>query len=258
MMSWQLWQHILHPPSASRLYQNAYQRNSPIMPWYAGCTELLVFIFVFPLVLFMGPAYSLGWVIGISGDIARARANGALDLIALTPSGPLGASFAIALASLNRDISRARVNQRGTWAGRLIIVGMVAFVALLLPQTQGNAPDLAPFVAAVILAAALIPDHVQSIVLALMAGVIGAEAAGDRATAQWSAFVLLLTLQMGAYGAAVTVFLMLTSSGLIVSALVAVGVLVITREALIVLLWRAVTNRFGVTTVLDLADPHAL
>src|SRR5690606_10611463 len=123
-------------------------------------------------------------------------ATGRLDLMALTPDGPLGARVAIALANLHREGLLQRANQRGTWTGRLLIAIVIAFVTLLVPQTRQDTPEYAPFIAALIGLAALFPDHIQSVALSFLAGLLGAEASDDRMSAQWSAFALLLAFQM--------------------------------------------------------------
>lgn len=256
MTTWKLWRRIVQPRD-SAVYRLARRQAGPAIPWYVGCAELFAFVLILPLILFIGTIYSFGWVVGMSGDIARARENGTFDLLALTPAGPLSAAFALAAGGLHRIGALERINQRAMWAGRLTVAGLLAYFVVIAPRLQAGEPILGVVVSMLLVTLALYPDQVQSVALAVVAAMVGAEASTHRGTVQWTAFVLLLAFQMGAYGAALSVFLLLVGDdplrviGATVAALVT---LLLMREALFVLLWRALANRFGAATVLDLAD----
>jgi hypothetical protein len=256
--SWQLWRLIVHPPQTA-LYRRAIQDATPAMPWYVGCAELALFLLFIPLVLFIGPVYSLGWVIGMSGDIARTRETGTFDLLALTPMGPFGVSLALALACLGRIGAMGRINLRQVWLGRLMLAGFLGFMLFIYPVIMNDGPVLDVTLTVLLVLLAMLPDQVQSVALSVVVAMTGAEATRDRFTARWASFTLLLALQMGAYGAGISLYLFLhqwPAVPLSVAALVALVVLLLVREALFVVLWRALLNRFGAVTVLDLADAH--
>ena len=261
MNTWQLWRRIIRPPQDSVIYHRALHQAGPPIPWYIGCVEIFAFVLVAPMIAFIGPVYSFGWVIGIGGDIARARENGRLDLLALTPAGPLGASFAVAVATLHREGALVRISQRSTWAGRITALVLVLYVSLLAPRLAAGEPIATLFIAAALLIAALYPDQFQSVALACTCGMLAAEVSDNRSTAQWLGFLLLLALQAGIYGAALSLFIVLTPAGVderqqVVAVLAALLTLLVSREALFLLLWRALANRFGAATVLDLASAH--
>lgn len=260
MTSWRLWRLIVRPPQTP-VYTQALRTSTPAIPWYVGCAELFLFLLVIPLVLFIGPVYSFGWVIGMTGDIAQTRKNGTFDLLALTPSGPFGVSLALALACLGRIGAVERVHQRQVWLGRLVVAGIVAFALFIYPAIATQQPVLDITLTVVLVLAAMLPDQIQSIALAVMVAMTGAEASRDSFTARWTAFTLLLAFQMGAYGAAISIYLLLEQMPavpLFGAGLAAVVTLLLTREALFVLLWRTLANRFGVVTVLDLADAQGV
>ena len=259
MTTWQFWRYIIRPPQDNPIYQRMLSQAGPAIPWYVGCAEIFAFVLILPMVAFIGPVYSLGWVIGISSHIARARENGVLDLLSLAPPGPLGASFALAVASMHREGALARISQRSTWSGRLTV--MLLVYVTLAPRLAAGESILGTLGALLVLTAALYPDHVQSISLACAAGMLAADFSASRANAQWLAFLLLFTFQAGAYGAALTLYLLLTSDAALQmtgAALAAVLTLLLMREGLFLLLWRALVYRFGAATVLDLANHRAV
>jgi hypothetical protein len=220
---------------------------------------MFAFLFIVPMVAFIGPVYGMAWVIGISEHLARTREGGTLDLLSLTPSGPLGASLTLAIASMYREGALVRINQRSTWAGRVAAVLLVAY-AVIATQVNGGAPVLGLLMTTFILTAALYPDHVQSISLACITGILAADFGTRQHNAQWLAFLLLVAVQAAVYGAALTLYLLLTGDDLhmAAAAVAAVALLLLARELLFGLLWRALVNRFGTATVLDLAHSRAV
>ena len=141
----------------------------------------------------------------------------------------------------------------------IVVLILLAYVLMIGPRLVAGEAIVWQVLAVLILCAALVPDHIQSIALALAAAVVAAESNLQRNSVQWSAITLLSTLQVGAYGAAATTFLMLApessdSPRLVVATLVALLVLFLSREVLFTLLSRAIANRFGQATVLDLVN----
>lgn len=260
MTTWQLWQMIARPPTASPIYQWVQRQPGPPIPWHVGCAEMFAFLFIVPMVAFIGPVYGMAWVIGISEHLARAREGGTLDLLSLTPVGPLGASLTLAIASMYREGALVRINQRSTWAGRVAAVLLVAY-AIIATQVNNGAPVLGLVMTTLIMTAALYPDHVQSISLACITGILAADFSTRQHNSQWLGFLLLGAVQAAVYGAALTLYLLLTGDDdlhIAVAAVAAVALLLLARELLFGLLWRALANRFGTATVLDLARSRAV
>lgn len=260
MRTWKLWHHIINPPRDNPVYQWVLRKPGPAIPWYVGCAEVFAFILILPMVAFIGPVYSFGWVIGISEKIARARESGLLALLSITPSGTLGASFALATAIMHREGALARISQRSTWAGRFAVVLLLLY-AYLAPRAAAGEPVVGPLITLVILIAAIWPDHVQSLALSCTVGMLAGNFTTSRVNVQWLAFLLLFVFQAGAYGAALSLFLTLSGEDpvrMAGAALAAGTTLFALREAAFVLLWRALENRVGPATVLDLRAAHAV
>ncbi len=263
MLSWRLWQATRRPPTADYLFRRAYSSAEEPFPWYIGCSQWLAGFLIFPVIAFAGTIYSLGWAVGVANLLGRERARHTFELISLTPPGPLGSSWLMALGYLYRHRTFRNVSQRGNLLTRVlltafVLAGLGFFEPFELMSAEGILVRLV--VRVVTLVAALYFEHTQSVVLGIVAGLAAPAANEDGSNAQIFAFVAYVGIQILTYvgtvviGFGVTAALLrgLHAEGLafyLLLMLARVAVLVGLREISIALLWRWLTNRLGATTI---------
>ncbi len=256
-----LWRRLRQPLGESPIYQRTLGQPGPPMPWALGCAEIVGFILIAPMLLVMGPIYGLAWVVGISGNVVNTMSSGQYDLLALTPGGPLTMCWAIARATLDRNRTFANANALNTWAGRLMLIGVVYFAVVQAPRARaGGRLDL-PLIELAALIAFIAVDHVQAIVFAVLIGMAAPTLATDRSSVRTAAFAAYAGVQLGSYAATVIVTTMmltvLDAAGLKAfptTALSLTGGLVFfagTREWLIHGLWRWLLDRLNADAALD-------
>jgi hypothetical protein len=190
LLTWILWHRLLHP-GAHPLFQrtlNISDMNltTPYLVWIvpliccgisilpiqlnSPMTILLSMVFI----LFSSSLYVIGWIIDISVAIGREHERRTYELLCLPPSGSMGVNWAICTAGLNRSDALGWIN-----LAHKLVSGLFLFILLLALMTIASRPDvfeLFQFLGLVLdivaLAAAAYCDHVQSIVLGSLIGML--------------------------------------------------------------------------------------
>lgn len=283
MMSWKLWYALTHPPTIQPLYRRITMLDQHHWLWGMGWRLSLIglllggiayyptlfvpFLLLAP-VLFLalgGTIFGLVWTSSIATTIARLRRSGLYDLLSITPPGGLGVSWSISVACLHRDraFRRTSAEIRGV---TVLLIGFVLISGVGLMLSPADYPlerSLAQLSAIIGLLVAAYLDFQQSIILALEAGIAGANLAEQQADVRIKSFGLFIGLQLLTYLAAFSVgFLVLpviyaalglTSvlAGLSLS-LLRILLLYTIRNLIIALLWRQLALRLN-TDANDLA-----
>lgn len=202
MLSFRLWRALDSPPTRNPVFRRAYTRPEEPAPWYVGCVRWFGVVIFLPIIALAGLIYGFGWSVSIANLLGREREHHTFDLISLTPSGPLGMSWAATLGYLYHHRTFRNVNQQGNLLARAGFMTVILVGAGLLVTVDAilNAPPLV--VLALYLAtlfAALLVDHVQSLAAAVLVGILAADAAGNRLGAQLYAFSLYSGVQLTTY-----------------------------------------------------------
>lgn len=259
-----LWQGLKKQPADHPLFQRVIHAPIQVMPWYMACAVIVVApLLLIPAILFTSAFYSLRWAVSISGTIARERETGMFELIALSPAGAFGASWAACTASIHRNDSLAQIQSPSSWIVRLaftllILASLGNFVAPLVPETAaGGMLVIIPLVYLFTLSGALYIDHVQSIVTSALVGMLIPTYARGRVDAGGGAFLMFLLLQVTTYVLTLVLGFVLLPAVLetvglqeiAVAFVLPVGRLVIfyvIRAILITILWRVLVERLNI------------
>lgn len=206
LLTWKLWRWLKKPLVGHPLYQRIVTNPPFIMPWYLGCVLILISpLLLLPAMVFLSAVYGLRWAMQIASHIAHEREFGMYELLAISPPGRLGINRTIISACLYRNESLEQVQAAGAWMMR----GFFTLVFMLIGASiTGNfIPEdvTAPAGAVIILiylftmAAAVYVDHLQSIVLAVLVGMLIPAYATRRIDAGAGAFIGYLTVQIVTY-----------------------------------------------------------
>jgi hypothetical protein len=260
MLTWKLWRGLKKPAARNPLFQRIMTAPPQSMPWYLTCAVIIAAPFLLlPAIVFLSAVYGLRWAVMIAGAIAREREVGMFELTSLTPAGAFGSSRAIMAACLHRNESLAQIQSVGAWVMRM------AFGLMLMMSLEGiTAPiiryDVDPLLGQIItplyiamLGAAVYIDHVQSIVVAELVGMLIPIYARRRTDAALGAAVVYLLLQMASYALTLLLGFVLLSpvidglpivpqSRTIILPFLRLLIFYSTREVVIRLLWRALTR----------------
>ena len=264
MFTWKIWRGLRTPPQQHPLFRRVMVAPLRPTPWYVGCAIILIApLLLLPAILFTSAFYSLRWAVTIGGIIAREREVGMFDLISLSPEGGLGASWAICTASIHRNQSLQQIQSPMSWLVRLgftllILASLGNFVEPLVPF-GANAPMeiIIPLVYLFTLAGALYVDHVQSVAMGSLIGMLMPTYTRSRIDAGVGAFIVFLLLQVTTYMLTLLIgfsFLPSLFRGLgLVPTLVAILLPILRlvifgliREGMIAGLWRVLVERLNI------------
>lgn len=277
-MTWWLWHHIrypaVHPLFRRTIRIPTTDLATPYVAWLmfllgaltcCGMWALVVHmrsavavLLLLLLVFFSGSIYVVAWVIGISISIAREHEHGTYDQLCLPPTGALGANWAICTATLHRNDTFGWVNLiRLIITGSLLVIFLMVLLTTLLTQ---SGPNFTQFVLLFLdisgFAIASYLDHVQSVVVGCLVGMLTPTFAPHRPDARVVGVTLFLTLQVFAYGfSALVGFGLLTAiyeslhiqGWLPDAAMIVLRVVIfyLVREAIIAILWRVLVERIN-------------
>jgi hypothetical protein len=207
MLSWRLWRRLNRSLTGHPAYQRVIIQPPQPLPWYASCAIIIAAPFVLlPGLIFMSAVYGLRWVVQIAGAIASQREAGMYDLLALTPLGAFGISWVITSAYLHRNESLEQIQSAGAWLMRgffTLVVMLSAASLAATPVIPGDAdPALGQFIIPLYLVTfvlAVYLDHVQSVTLACIVGMLVPTYRLRRTDAGLSAFGVYLLIQMTTY-----------------------------------------------------------
>lgn len=238
--------------------------------YLAACT---VFTLAWPIIIEHAPMlllfaaaaansiYSMVWATRISSTLAREHELRTYDLLSLIPTGAFGAGWTLSTACLHHDtlFQRLRLALQLCAAA----VGTALFIALLLPLVMLLTPN-SPVTFGlflllnygVMLAVAFYLDHIQSLTLAHLTGMLAASHIQNRVTAQvWSTagFLLLqlltylVTLILGFVLLPPLLQALQLDSAFIHSILPVMRVLILygVHEVMVFIVWRTLLHHFN-------------
>ncbi|MCB9450656.1 MAG: hypothetical protein H6672_04410 [Anaerolineaceae bacterium] len=263
MTSRTIWRQLRNPasphPLARRVLKErariAYPPFGPGLQLLCGfmlCISMLspVGIILIGLGLFLvinSTAYTLAWVVSISGRIARVRADDQYTLISATPPGKLGVHWAVCTGILHRSSRFDRIHRLiqlllGTILALVIIVTLIT----LSEESTSNSRFIRSMTVLAnfsLLLLVIYADHIQSIVLGCLAGMLAPLYVYRPIDARFAAGVFYLLVQCVSYLLA----LMIAGSGvnglfgnsdqILLVSLLRVALFVGIREGFVVLLW---------------------
>jgi hypothetical protein len=265
LRTWQLWRGIKQPPTTHPLYARVMTAPFQVMPWYSACAIILVAPFLLiPAILFTSAFYSLRWAVTIASTLAREYDTGMFDLLALTPAGAFGTSWSISTAAIHRNESLQQIQSPSSWIVRLaftllILASLGNFVEPLVPASaEGVMLIFIPLLYLFTLSGALYIDHVQSIVLSALVGMVIPTYARGRVDAGAAAFLVFLLLQVTTYAlmlllgfaALPTLLISLGMDEVFIAVLLPILRLLIfyfLREGIIAAVWAILVERLNVT-----------
>ncbi len=232
MQTWKLWQVLRKPPAAHPLFLYIHSSavaavNPRLVIWFGPLMLAGLILYVLlgtwllprvtlpllfsplpgttaVLAVFSGTFYGAAWLVTISRTLARQAGHGLYDLLWLSPSGALPAILALGTGCLHRNHSFQVVNdQRQALLNVILTTPGAAVLALFVTAFSGQ-PDLTEFIMLVIVgsvavAAAFRLDHMQSIVLGSMLGMIFPLVARERGSNPLLGMIVFLLLQLASY-----------------------------------------------------------
>lgn len=264
MLTWKLWRGLKSPPHRHPLFRRVMLAPLRQTPWYIGCAVILVApILLLPAILFTSAFYSMRWAINIGGTIARERESGMFDLIALAPDGGIGASWAICTASIHRNQSLQQIQSPMSWIVRLgftllVLASLGNFVQPLVPdEADGALLTIIPLLYLFTLAGALYVDHMQSVAMGGLVGMLIPTYTRSRIDAGFGALIVFLFFQVITYvvtllvGFSLVPNLMMRAGVTPTAAAIALPIIRLViffaiREAMISGLWRILVERLNV------------
>jgi hypothetical protein len=253
--TWKLWRYLKNPPEGHPFYQRTLHTTGNAIPWYTWVAELIGVLLFVPMIVFTSAVYSMAWVVGISSTIAKERRQGTYDLLALAPGGPLGVSWAACMGCLYRNQIYRSINTRDAWIARLVIIGILLFAVTAdsIPEFPTGGEIALGVAYLLAIGAAVYLDHIQSILLSGLTGMIAPTYTTDTFNAQLWGFAVFVGLQMTTYATTiVTAFVILPALlpgnsilTRLIELAVAVGLFYGLREVMIAYLWRSLTARLN-------------
>lgn len=235
------------------------------------CTAMLSPIFLilagFGILLILnGTIYSLIWSVRTSGLIAQEREHQTYDLYCMSPEGALGVNWAICTGYLHRNNRLEQIH--GIVRSLLGIALIIILVIALVLVSNAGKPRATAFaqeevqryslmlVHVTTLICLIFIDHVHSIVLSCLVGILVASYARGRIEAQLGTAGAYLALQISAYALTWVIgFVMLpalygeNANGLAQISLAVIQVITfyVIRETMISVLWNKLSSRLNVT-----------
>lgn len=255
LTTWKLWRVLKKPPETHPLYQRTVETKGHPIPWYTGLAELIGVLLFVPMIVFTSAVYSMGWVVGISSSIAKERRQGTYDLLALSPGGPLGINWAVCLGCLYRNQIYRSINTRDAWIARFVIISILLFT--LSAPFLGSDASAGQMLVALVYVAAVIAivylDHIQSILLSSLTGMLTPTYTTEQFNAQLWAFSVFVGVQTASYVATLLVTFVIVPALLpegaaaqIIAVVIGVSVFYGLREAVIGQMWRLLKERLNV------------
>jgi hypothetical protein len=226
MMSWRLWGALRNPPTFGALFRRTLARRSPIRfprGRFSSVIEsffaiVICMVMLSPLafiiaiggllMLFNGTVYSLIWAMQASGILAGNRQSETYDMLCVGPQGALGVHWSVCTACLHRQNRLEQIHGL-VRSILLVFLGLVLVVTVfMLPHTSGETGRFAVAQAnqgatsLVVLATAIVLlyiDHVQSVVLGSLLGMLIPTYSNRRADAQLMTAAVYLLIQVTTY-----------------------------------------------------------
>jgi hypothetical protein len=249
MITWKLWRGLKSPPIHHPLFRRIIAAPLKPPPWYLGCLVIMVAPFLLlPAILFTSAFYSIRWAVTISNTLAREREAGMFELVALSPDGSLGASWAICTAAIHRNQSLQQIQSPMSWIVRLgftllILSSLGNFVEPLVPPSaDAGMLTVIPLVYLFTLAGALYVDHMQSVAMGSLVGMLiptYTRSGVDAGVGALIVFLMLIPNLLENLNFSPTLIAVILPT----SRLLIFGVI---REVMISILWRALVERLNI------------
>lgn len=263
MLGWRLWRqisrytaHILENPIHRRIVGQA----APPLPFMLECAMLfLVPVIMLPAIVFTSAVYGVRWATLISQSIAREQVTGRFDVLALTPNGSFGSAWVMACGAIQRTGMLYVLETPFSWLlrGFLMLIVFTSVAIFSLDVTFNNQTDaiIISIYTFAILMCALLIDHVHSVGLSVMIGLLAPTYTTRTADAGLLALTVYTMLQLTTY-AVVGLFGFAVLPDLLVALLVSpmirtlllpivrVVLLFTVRELVVIYLWTLVQQQY--------------
>lgn len=287
-LTWQLWNSIRFPVRRHPIFLYARKPRQledevfSLWRWLPGILLAFVilfamilplpaliasagFIVVLPvlLILFNGTVLGTILVAGISTTIASARKNNRFELMSVSGEGALGVSWLLATGTVHRRNWLKTINRLVRWVVSLVLVLLGLAIVMLLFSIFTSESDalrqqqfcfLYEVINVSLLVAVLWLDHIQSLVVAVVLGILLPLITRLEVQLASVGTIIYLSIQSGIYLAIFviyrlmdTIFTELWGNGFIVSITVTMLSIVtfyLIRDAIIGLLWRLIFIRY--------------
>lgn len=221
----------------------------------------------FGLLLFSGTVLGCIWITRISTTLTHTKISGAYDLLRLTPAGDFDSKWLLSTGIVHHRgwlntvyrIVRGLALTLGVLLSLVILMGALAYVSQIMndgaQDTSYYWDALFTVLLPLIFVAALWLDHVQSIIVAVLMGILLPERITSTNFVRWLAPLVYLLVQVLTYiGVSVGFWLMsallthylgvtVTRNGAL--ALLTLFLLFSLRDALISVLWRLLERQYS-------------
>lgn len=277
--TWILWDNLLHPtdhplfrrtlrlPAESpNLPSSSIAWMIPLLGAFACCSLWVLLIplksplmVIVPITLIAASSsYVTIWVMRIAVTIARQKENRTYDQLCLPPGGALTATWALCAAALHRNDALGWIDTVRKVMTALLMFALLSI--LITTALRQNAPPLTEFLLLLlemfIIAALSYVDHIHTLVLGSLAGMLASTQTSSTVDARiWGALIFLSLQTLTCLVTLFTPAILLPAFERIEAALnwnFAINPLIasllafyLTREALIALLWQALTRQLN-------------
>lgn len=279
MTTWKIWRALHNPPALHPVFQRTVllppATGNQRTPGWAGMVVNLVLalgqhsptilLLLMPFILlFTGITYGIDCAIRVGSAIAKEHENDTFNLLSLSPSGALGASWAMCTSSLyhNRDFDRFHSIMRGTIIISIIVVLIIASLVIIAHSEQFSRaseptlPTVIHIIDLMTVMTALYFEYMQSTILGSLIGMFVPTYTQNRIDTRIYTLGVFLLLQITTYFLAYLIgFVILPDlydrlhiigehieSSL---SLLRLAVFFMIREVMITLLWRALVERLN-------------
>jgi hypothetical protein len=253
-----LWHHLWNPPahplSQRTLASSATHYLRPAMVWVVPLVVVLtgcgfwmvptesgasVVLFVLSMAVSASTGYVVVWVITVCNAISTERDRGTYDLLCLPPSGALRANWAICTAFLHSHGGLGWISLIRKLCSGLLLLALLSALMITASLSRTASPFQPQFAGLfldmIALAFVSYIDHIQSVVLGSLIGMLAPQFNWSRMTARiWAPWLFVSAQVIPLLVTAFALLLMPESSPMVLG----LFVFWLMRESLIFVLWR--------------------
>jgi len=283
LTSWMLWNALRSPPYRHALYRRTIESGLRLPQWYnervlptvyfvlamglCPCFMVISAVLVRPgwlvfaallLVLLSDTRYGLIWSLQVGEFITRERERGTFDMLGIAPDGALGASWLICVACMYRDQKFRDLETQHTVFTRVALLALLVLTVLILCNlwNAGNIDYLSIPIAASALVAVYYFDHVHSVVLGALIGMLVPTYASARSDSRLLILAAFVGLQASTYVMSwIFAFFVLpglfdalgiySAAATLLQAILSVGLFYLIREGIVTILWLKLTEQLN-------------
>jgi hypothetical protein len=289
LITWRIWRILRYPLRQNEIFKwvwrEFHNEPTPIEPqWNIPIRMLMMFLgisfgmvlipvvmviallslltFPFLILMFNGTILGVRWVLSITNKVSYHLRGERSQLLNATPRGTLGLSWIMATVCVHRgDMLRTAYRLIRSVTGILVgllVVGLI-YIAAHLPNSPLRDNQIVLLVDLIGLLAFMIAawlDHIQSIVLAVLIGIVAPTYRGERLLIRFTALSVYLTLQMIFYATVIGFLQIAQTTTAMLDNVILERLLVMSaalllfyafRELLIILCYRLLLLRYDVT-----------